>query len=94
MADEKNVNVEQTSESGKAKAKAGKMYWIQKRKSKDGQWEVVIRGGLKPVKLFETQKEAIDFCEDLCKNQGARYQVRASKGAKAGKLGKHVDIEE
>lgn len=74
--------------------KPGKMYWIQKRKSKDGKWEVVIRGGLKAVQLFDTQKEAIDYCENLCKTQNARYQVRASKGAKAGKLGKHVDVDD
>lgn len=45
-----------------------KRYVITHRKD-DGVWQVKLAKGAKVIKLFNTQKEAIDYAEALAENQ-------------------------
>ena len=65
---------------------AGKVYHVSKRDS-DSKWQVFIRGSDKVIKLFNTKKEAEEYCEKMAKNQGATLLVHNSKGANKGKTG-------
>ncbi len=65
---------------------AGKVYHVSKRES-DQKWQVFIRGSDKVIKLFNTKKEAEEYCEKMAQNQGATLLVHKSKGANKGKTG-------
>ena len=65
---------------------ATKVYHVSKRES-DQKWQVFIRGSDKVIKLFNTKKEAEEYCEKMAKNQGATLLVHNSKGANKGKTG-------
>ena len=47
------------------------VYHVSKREDdKTGrQWKVFIQGGAKVIKIFDTQKEALDYAISLCKNK-------------------------
>ena len=51
--------------------KAKTVYHVSKRDDKDGcrEWKVFIQGSTKVIKLFDTQKEALDYALQLCKNK-------------------------
>lgn len=69
---------------------ATRTYHVVKRK--DGKWEVKFAGGQKAIKLFDTQKEAIDYSKIMAKNQGGSMLVHNSKGQNKGGInifGKH-----
>ena len=46
-------------------------YHVSKRDDKEGsrEWKVFIQGSTKVIKLFPTQKEALDYAVSLCKNK-------------------------
>ena len=62
-------------------------YHVNKRKE-DGKWTVKFAGGDKVIKLFDTQKEALEYTKKMAANQGGTVLVHASKGAQKGKIKK------
>lgn len=66
-------------------SKDGKrVYHLSKRE--DGKWAVKFAGGDKVIKLFDTQKEGLDYCNKMAENQGGTVLVHASKGANKGRI--------
>ena len=61
-------------------------YHVVKRE--DGKWEVKLAGGNKAIKLFATQKEAIEYTKVMAENQGGKMLVHNSKGANKGRIQK------
>ena len=62
-------------------------YHVNKRKE-DGKWTVKYAGGEKVIKLFDTQKEALEYAKKMADNQGGTVLVHASKGAQKGRIKK------
>ena len=65
-------------------AEATRVYHVVKRD--DGQWEVKFAGGQKAIKLFKTQKEALDYSRKMAKNQDGKMLVHNSRGANKGRI--------
>lgn len=68
------------------KKDATRTYHLVKRS--DGKWEVKYAGGQKAIKLFDTQKEAIEYSKKMAENQGGSMLVHNSKGANKGRIQK------
>ena len=68
------------------KKEATRTYHLVKRS--DGKWEVKFAGGQKAIKLFDTQKEALEYSKVMAKNQGGSMLVHNSKGANKGRIKK------
>ena len=68
------------------KKEATRTYHLVKRS--DGKWEVKFAGGQKAIKLFDTQKEAIEYSKKMADNQGGSMLVHNSKGANKGRIKK------
>ena len=68
-----------------SKKEATRTYHVVKR-SEDGKWEVKFAGGQKAIKLFDTQKEALEYSKVMAKNQGGSMLVHNSKGANKGRI--------
>lgn len=68
------------------KKEATRTYHLVKRT--DGKWEVKFAGGQKAIKLFNTQKEAIEYSKKMAANQGGSMLVHNSKGANKGRIQK------
>lgn len=68
------------------KKEATRTYHLVKRS--DGKWEVKYAGGQKAIKLFDTQKEAIEYSKKMAENQGGSMLVHNSKGANKGRIKK------
>ena len=68
------------------KKEATRTYHLVKRS--DGKWEVKFAGGQKAIKLFDTQKEAIEYSKVMAKNQGGSMLVHNSNGANKGRIKK------
>lgn len=68
------------------KKEATRTYHLVKRA--DGKWEVKFAGGQKAIKLFNTQKEAIEYSKKMAENQGGSMLVHNSKGANKGRIQK------
>ena len=67
-------------------SKDGKrVYHLSKRKE-DGKWVVKFAGGEKVIKVFDTQKEGLEYVNKMAKNQDGTVLVHASKGASKGKI--------
>lgn len=62
-------------------------YHVSKR-AEDGKWVVKFAGGEKVIKLFNTQKEAMDYTKKMAANQGGSVLLHNSKGANKGKIKK------
>lgn len=45
------------------------IYHVSKRENDGREWKVFIQGSEKVIKLFPTQKEALDYATSLCKNK-------------------------
>ena len=60
-------------------------YHVSKR-AEDGMWQVKFAGGQKAIKLFATQKEALEYTNKMAENQGGAVLVHASKGANKGRI--------
>ena len=56
-----------------------KRYVITHRKD-DGVWQVKLAKGAKVIKLFNTQKEAIDYAETLAENQDGSITIHKKDG--------------
>lgn len=82
---EKSVRLKRTLIIKPDIKKNKKQYLIQKRKE-DGKWEVVIIGGNKAIKLFDTELEAREYATTTAKNQKGSIIKRASKGERKGKF--------
>ena len=61
-----------------------RVYHLSKRE--DGKWAVKLAGGDKVIKLFDTQKEGLEYCNKMAENQGGTVLVHASKGANKGRI--------
>lgn len=59
---------------------ATKTYHISKRKD-NNMWQIKAAGGAKAIKLFKTQKEAIDYCKSLADNQDANIMIHKEDGS-------------
>lgn len=70
----------------KDKITRAKQYIVQKSPKNKRKWEVILRGGSKVLKLFNTEVEASEYARVTAKNQGASVLKRASKGEKKGKF--------
>ncbi len=57
-------------------------------KRPDGKWEVKFAGGQKAIKLFDTQKEALEYSKKMAENQDGKVLVHNSKGANKGRIKK------
>lgn len=56
--------------SGAEKTTTGKTaYHVSKRDNDGREWKVFIQGSDKVIKLFDTQKEALDYAKNLAKNK-------------------------
>lgn len=44
-------------------------YHVSKRDNDGREWKVFIQGSTKVIKLFKTQKEALDYATSLAKNK-------------------------
>ena len=77
----KTQTVTLTNEDGQVYAKA---YHVSRRPELN-KWQVKATGSDKALKLFNTQKEAIAYAEELGKNQNVGVRVHS----KAGKIRKH-----
>ena len=62
-----------------------RIYHIMKR-AKDDRWIVKIAQSRKAIKIFDTQKEAIEYAEVLAGNNDGVVRVFASKGANKGRI--------
>lgn len=68
----------------KKTSNTGKTYHLSKRS--DGKWQVKFAGGEKVIKLFDTQKEALEYTKNMAANQNRAVVVHASKGEHKGKV--------
>lgn len=68
-----------SSEFGKYEGKT-RVYHIAQSKTIDGQWQVKLAGGDKAIKIFKTQKEAIEFAKGLIRTQGGSIRIHSMKG--------------
>ena len=66
------------------KKEATRVYHVSKRE--DGKWAVKFAGGEKAIKLFDTQKEAKEYTEQMAKNQDGVMLVHNSKGKNKGRI--------
>ena len=54
----------------KPQASSGKTaYHVSKRDNDGREWKVFIQGSDKVIKLFQTQKEALDYAQSIAKNK-------------------------
>ena len=68
----------------KASDDSKRVYHVSKRE--DGKWQVKFAGGEKAIKLFKTQKEALDYSKEMTKNQKGTMLVHNSKGKNKGRI--------
>ena len=83
---ETNKTTQKIAPPKKASSEATRVYHVSKRE--DGKWQVKYRGGEKAIKLFKTQKEALDYTKQMAENQGGSMLVHNSKGKNKGKIQK------
>lgn len=83
----KAMEKKETQKVEEKKEVVGRTYHVVKRKE-DGKWEVKYAGGQKAIKLFDTQKEALEYTKVMAENQDGGICVHASKGANKGKIRK------
>lgn len=57
-------------------------------KRSDGKWEVKFAGGQKAIKLFDTQKEALEYSKKMAANQDGSVLIHNSKGSNKGRIQK------
>lgn len=84
------AEVKKTEDSGATRgpnSEGVRVYHLSKR-AEDNKWTIRFAGGKRVIKLCDTQKEAIDYVEALCANNGGTYLVHASRGANKGRIRK------
>ncbi len=80
----KRKNTEKIVHTKKAEDDATRVYHVAKRE--DGMWQVKFAGGEKAIKLFKTQKEALEYSKKMTKNQKGALLVHNSKGKNKGRI--------
>ena len=68
----------QPSSSSDDKDKDNRVYHVGKQKS--GKWQVKLANGERAIRVFDTQKEAIDCAKELIKTQGGSYRIHSRQG--------------
>ncbi len=81
----KQIKAPEPAASKPAK-EATRVYHVAKRE--DGKWAVKFSGGEKAIKLFDTQKEAMEYTKKMAENQNGAMLVHNSKGANKGRIKK------
>ena len=58
------------------------IYHVSKRDNDGREWKVFIQGSTKVIKLFKTQKEALEYAQGLCKtkNDGSSVVLHGLDG--------------
>lgn len=82
----KKAEPKKAAKKPEPKKEATRTYHLVKRS--DGKWEVKFAGGQKAIKLFDTQKEAVEYSKKMADNQGGSMLVHNSKGANKGRIKK------
>ena len=67
-------------------AVSNRIYHLAKRE--DGKWQVKFAGGEKAIKLFDTQKEALEYTKKMAKNQDGSVLIHNSRGENKGRIQK------
>lgn len=57
-----------------------RVYHIARSKFVSRHWQVKLAGGEKAIKIFDTQKEAIDYAKKLVRSQGGSIRIHSMKG--------------
>ena len=83
----KEVHIMATKKAKPDLKEGTRVYHVAKRKE-DGKWAVKFAGGDKVIKLFDTQKEALDYTKTMAKNQDGKVLVHNSKGDNKGRIKK------
>lgn len=80
VADEEPATEEEAEQEEKeaAERKRPKNYHISLRA--DGKWQVKLSKGAKPLKLFDTQAQAIAFAKEKAKNQDGSIVIHKVNG--------------
>ena len=86
VAPKKEAPKKVASKKEAPKKEPTRTYHLVKRS--DGKWEVKFAGGQKAIKLFDTQKEAIEYSKKMAENQGGAMLVHNSKGENKGRIKK------
>lgn len=68
-----------SKEEAEVRRQGKKNYHISFRQS-DEKWQVKFANGQKAIKLFDTQKEAIDFAKSLAKAQDGTFTIHKTDG--------------
>ena len=63
----------------KEQKEQAKVYHITKRAA-DGKWQIKFNKGVKAIKLFDTQAEAIEYAKQLADNQEASIMIHKEDG--------------
>ena len=79
-----NKTTQKIAPPKKSTSDATRVYHVSKRE--DGKWQVKFAGGEKAIKLFKTQKEALDYTKQMADNQGGSMLVHNSKGKNKGRI--------
>ena len=79
-----NKSTQKIEPPKKSAQDATRVYHVSKRE--DGKWQVKYRGGEKAIKLFKTQKEALDYTKQMAENQGGSMLVHNSNGKNKGRI--------
>lgn len=69
-----------TTKGGNNKYKDGARTYHIGRHLISGKWQVKLANGEKAIKLFDTQKEAIDYAKGLVKTQGGSIRIHSKVG--------------
>ena len=80
----KRKNTTKITPKKKVSDDSTRVYHVAKRE--DGMWQVKFAGGEKAIKLFKTQKEALEYSKKMAKNQKGAMLVHNSKGKNKGKI--------
>ncbi len=70
---------EKVSEKEETEKKRTDIYHVSRRKD-DGKWQVKYGGSDKPIKLFDTQAEAIDYATELSKKYDKSITIHKKDG--------------
>lgn len=65
-------------DSPKEGSTEGRIYHVSRHDG--GKWQVKLASSIKPIKLFSTQDEAIDFAKGLVKSQGGSIRIHSLAG--------------
>lgn len=56
-----------------------RIYHVTRRQD-DGKWQVKFGGSAKPIKLFDTQKEALDYAKQLSASYDRSFSIHKKDG--------------